>query len=149
MKKALLTVLLLSWSGALAATSYPPVDSDARWQSSRNGEWRFQLNGPAREFRQSGFDDSSWARIAVPGNWEMQGFEEPIYKEPREGEGLYRRTFNLPAGWQGRRVILRFDGVLFGYEFWINGERGGSFESGFNRSDFDVTSLCLRSPRGH
>ena len=71
----------------------------------------------------------------------MQGFEEPIYKEPREGQGLYRRKFAVPDAWRGRRLILRFDGVLFGYECWLNGARVRSFESGFNRCDFDVTSL--------
>ena len=134
-------VVALAWAGLSPAAAFVPPDSDAQWQTSLNGDWTFKLNGPAAEFVQPEFDDSAWAKIRVPGNWEMQGFEEPIYKEPREGQGLYRRKFAVPDAWRGRRLILRFDGVLFGYECWLNGARVGSFESGFNRCDFDVTSL--------
>jgi beta-galactosidase len=134
-------VVALAWAGLSPAAAFVPPDSDAQWQTSLNGDWTFKLNGPAAEFVQPEFDDSAWPKIRVPGNWEMQGFEEPIYKEPREGQGLYRRKFAVPDAWRGRRLILRFDGVLFGYECWLNGARVGSFESGFNRCDFDVTSL--------
>ena len=139
--KGYLALGVLACASLLPAAAFVPPDSDAQWQTSLNGEWAFKLNGPAGDFLQPGFDDSSWARITVPGNWEMQGFEEPVYKEPREGQGLYRRKFEVPEAWRGRRLILRFDGVLFGYECWLNGARVGSFESGFNRCDFDVTSL--------
>ena len=139
--KGYLALGVLACASLLPAAVFVPPDRDPQWQTSLNGEWTFKLNGPAAEFVQPEFDDSAWAKIRVPGNWEMQGFEEPIYKEPREGQGLYRRKFAVPDAWRGRRLILRFDGVLFGYECWLNGARVGSFESGFNRCDFDVTSL--------
>jgi len=47
-----------------------------------NGTYRFKLyDSPesAEEFFKPGFDDSGYSDITVPGNWELQGFGEPIY----------------------------------------------------------------------
>jgi beta-galactosidase len=136
-------VFVLCCSFVSAVASYLPPDSQGQWQCSLNGEWKFCLNGPEAEFQKMGYDDSQWGKIKVPGNWELQGFEEPAYKEPKnvKGVGLYRTRFDVPVAWKDRRVTLRFDGVLFGYELWINGAWVQRFESGFNRCDFDITSL--------
>lgn len=132
--------------GMAIAASYIPVDRSDQWSQSLNGEWRFMLDGPESEFHKPGFDDRAWATISVPSNWEVEGFEEPRYKEPAETSGLYRRTFETPANWGGRKVFIRFEGVLLGFEFWVNGQRVGFFESAFNRSDFDVTDFL--EPKG-
>jgi len=125
-----------------SARAYIPIDQSGDWEVSLNGAWRFMLNGPEEDFFKPDFDVSGWAAIKVPGNWEVQGFEEPLYKEPRDRMGLYRRIFEVPAAWKDRRVFIRFEGVLYGFEFWVNGKRAGSFESAFNRSDFDITDLA-------
>ena len=124
-----------------SSAGYIPVDRNAAWEMSLNGEWKFKFNGPENVFYKSEFDVSGWPEIKVPGNWEVQGFEEPVYKEPREGVGLYRRNFEIPASWEKRRIIIRFEGVLYGFEFWVNGQHAGRFESPFNRSEYDITNL--------
>ncbi|HUV67291.1 MAG TPA: glycoside hydrolase family 2 TIM barrel-domain containing protein [Sedimentisphaerales bacterium] len=134
-------VIAIGASVGAASLAYIPVDRSGNWQISLNGEWRFMLNGPEENFFQPEFDASGWSTIEVPGNWEVQGFEEPLYKEPREGVGLYRRIFEVPAAWKDRRVLIRFEGVLYGFEFWANGRHAGRFESVFNRSEFDITEL--------
>lgn len=115
-----------------------------------NGDWSFkyiagQDAGADAEFTSASFDASRWNTIPVPANWELKGFAEPIYAdELKEGLGLYRRTFRVPAKWQGRRTFLRFEGVAFGYELWINGRKAGaSSASAFNRHTFDVTEFLL------
>lgn len=35
--------------------------------------------------------------------------------------GSYRREFTVPAGWDGRDVYVRFNGVGHGYYLWVNG----------------------------
>lgn len=106
-----------------SAGAYIPIDQSGDLEVSLNGEWSFMLNGPEEDFFKPDFDVSGWALIKVPGNWEVQAFEEPLYKEPREGVGLYRRIFEVPAPWKDRRVFIRFEGVLYGFEFWVNGKR--------------------------
>jgi len=113
---------------------------------SLNGPWSFFLckeetSGPQKTFFQPGFDVSKWSTISVPSTWEMQGFEEPRYNEPSRSVGLYRREFTLPAAWRDRHVVLRFEGVLYGFECWVNGQRAGSHESAYTPIQFDITPL--------
>src|SRR6056297_2451566 len=105
-----------------ARIEYIPLDNDPRLSESLNGAWNFKLDGPAEEFFKSSFDDSGWDKITVPGNWETQWFIEPSYRAPTKAEGLYRRQFRVPADWQGKEIFVRFEGVAFGFEFWIDGQ---------------------------
>lgn len=80
----------------------------------------------------------------MPSNWQIEGFGKLTYFKAEEESGFYRRKFTVPAGWDDRHVIIRFEGVAYGFEFWINGQKAGSFNSAFNRSDFDITKLIHR-----
>jgi len=142
MRKSVLGIILIVFCGS--AEAYIPIDQRGDCEVSLNGQFQFMMNGPEHEFFQPEFDVSKWSTIEVPGHWELQGFEEPLYKEPREGVGLYRRVFEVPAAWRERRVLIRFEGVLYGFEFWVNGKHAGRFESAFNRSEFDITNLIER-----
>ena len=51
----------------------------------------------------------------------------------------YRRTFTVPAGWKGRDVFLRFDGVYSAYYVWVNGQKVGYAEDSKLPSEFNVT----------
>ena len=50
---------------------------------SLNGTWKFNLVSEPKlrptTFFQEGFDVSKWDNIPVPSNWEMQGYDHPIY----------------------------------------------------------------------
>jgi len=112
---------------------------------SLNGIWDFKyiagLDAGADEaFYTQGFEASAWRPIVVPGHWELQGFAEPHYdSDVQEGLGLYRRNFRTDKAWAGRRVILRFEGVLFGFKVYVNGREVGEWASAFNPSSFDIT----------
>ncbi|WP_455586425.1 glycoside hydrolase family 2 TIM barrel-domain containing protein [Bacteroides sp.] len=54
--------------------------------------------------------------------------------------GSYRREFTLPAGWDGRNVYVRFNGVGHGYYLWVNGNYVGYSEDSYLPSEFDITS---------
>jgi len=110
-----------------------------------NGTWQFKYlpsldAGGDASFRQPDFDARVWGTIAVPGHWELQGHGTLKYASPDAGTGLYRTTFRVPEDWRGRRVFLRFEGVLFGFEAWLNGRPIGSWASGFNPCTFEITS---------
>ena len=122
-----------------------PDISNSKYLKSLNGTWKFQLVSSENskkdvEYQKSEFDDSTWDDISVPGVWEMQGFEEPRYGSPDNTMvGLYRKKFTIPQSWKSRHVVLYFEGVAFGYEFWVNGKKVGAFESAFNRAEFDIS----------
>ena len=149
-KRLLLALLAFCW----VTSSYGQVpdarkgvvfSQDRRREVSLNGEWRFRFEpGQDADDHCLGkeFDDSGWDFIPVPGCWDALGYTEPRYTSPIRSTGIYRRDFDVPAGWlKGGRVFLRFDGVLKGYEVWVNGEKAGQWESAYNSCHFDVTDF--------
>lgn len=107
-------------------------------------EWKFKYIpsstvGTDSLFYNNSFDISSWKSIPVPSHWELDGFAEPQYKKVEEGTGLYRTTFKLPSYWLKQRVMLRFEGVLYGFTVWINGNNVGEWASSYNPVTFDIT----------
>ena len=124
---------------------------------SLNGPWRFLFVETPEEVPQqffaSNFKDSKWATIQVPSNWEMQGYGDPQFRNvpapfkanppyvPREYNptGAYRKTFTLPAKWQGQQVFLRMEKVQSGSFVWINGQQVGYNEGGQEPAEYDVT----------
>ncbi len=111
---------------------------------SLNGSWKFKIfthkDSIVSGYQAPDFDDSKWNDIAVPGNWDVQGFEEPQYGTPEvNANGVYRKVFNVPQSWAEKHIILYTEAVSFGYELWINGSSVGSFISSFQRAEFDLT----------
>ena len=133
---------------------------------SLNGRWKFQWS-PApdtrpRTFYQDGFDVSAWGEIDVPANMEIQGYGRPYYideswefpadppRVPRDDNpvGSYRREFEVPAQWAGRRVFLTFDGVSSAFYVWVNGQRVGFSKDSRTPAEFDITD-AVRPGRNH
>lgn len=137
-----LLIVLLTGSRVNAQVLIPTKSAD---KVLLNGLWKFKYIASSNTGADSAFSDpktdvSNWANIKTPGNWELQGFAEPFYgKNLKEGTGLYRTVFKVPAGWQNRPVYLAFDGVQYGYDIWVNGKYAGSFSSSYNRQTFDIS----------
>ncbi len=152
MKISLLStlMLLLNVTQALSISSFTgqkhfyPVRERLSLQSL-NGTWKFKLvkggtlPDELERWNEPGFNTAGWDDILVPGNWETQGFKDPEYGDIEECTGLYSRTFNYNTAWQGKHVILRFDGVHFGYECYVNGHKAGEWGSAYNLCQFDIT----------
>jgi beta-galactosidase len=123
---------------------------------SLNGLWDFSFAiKPAdapKDFYKSRVSD--WKQLAVPSNWEMNGYDLPIYKSAKypfrpvnppfvpqdyNGVGSYQRTFSMPAGWQNQNVTLHFGGVSSAFKVWVNGKFLGYGEDSCLPSEFNVT----------
>ena len=139
---------------------------------SLNGDWQFRWTKTPDEriadFYRTDFDASAWKTLAVPANWEVNGYGTPIYisagypfkidppyvmREPkkdwttyveRNPTGQYRRTFTLPDAWQGGQTFLRFEGVMSAFYVWINGQRVGYSQGSMEPSEFNVTPYLQR-----
>lgn len=135
---------------------------------SLNGTWRFNLvSEPSQrptDFFNEGFDASAWDTIPVPSNWEMHGYDKPIYCnveyphsntppfiKARPGYndngknyginpvGSYIRTFHLPEGWDARRTFIHFGGIYSAAFVWLNGQYVGYTQGANNVAEFDLT----------
>lgn len=141
---------------------------DANYMSL-NGMWKFNLvSDPSDrpgDFYRDGFDASEWDEITVPSNWEMQGYDVPIYcnvayphsNEPpyinikqsdnpggtrygRNPVGSYIRTFTLPQGWEsGKRVFIAFEGIYSAAYVYLNGKYIGYTQGANDMHEFDLT----------
>ncbi|MCX2678481.1 DUF4981 domain-containing protein [Galbibacter sp. EGI 63066] len=129
---------------------------------SLNGNWKFSLvkkpkDRPA-DFYQKGIDDSNWDEIKVPSNWELEGYDTPIYtniiypfpKNPPfidsdyNPVGSYRKTFEVPETWEDKEVILHF-GSISGYaRVFVNGEEVGMTKAAKTPAEFDITDYLSK-----
>jgi beta-galactosidase len=124
-----------------------------------NGNWTFNwVNSPKRKaqgFYQTNYDDSRWQQIAVPANWEVNGFGSPFYHshhcfKPQSvvGElpttynpvGQYRKTIDIPNDWQGQQVFIHFGAVKSSFYLWVNGQQVGYSQDSKTEAEFDITS---------
>ena len=137
---------------------------------SLNGTWRFHfVSEPSQrpmDFWKEGYDVSAWDTIPVPSNWEMQGYDRPIYAnveyphsntppyiKARPGfndgganyginpVGSYVRTFQVPDNWDGRRTLIHFGGIYSAAFVWLNGQYVGYTQGANNVAEFDLTDF--------
>ena len=113
--------------------------TDAKMKKSLNGEWNLKVVDGITDDKTVPQTDDTWKMIPVPGCWESYGFCKPTYHHAEPLTGYYRTRFTVPQEWKGQRIIIRFDGVLYGYDLWINGKAAGEWRSGFNTAMFDIT----------
>lgn len=101
-------------------------------------------------FCTEGRNSGKWTKIAVPSNWELQGFGNYNYghdwsnKEKKLGKehGLYKHSFFVPREWKGKVVQIVFDGVMTDAKVKINGIAAGEMhQGGFYRFKYDITNL--------
>ena len=137
-----------------------------------NGQWKFRWTKTPEErikdFYRTDYDASSWKTLAVPANWEVNGYGTPIYvsagfpfkidpprvtSEPkkewttyveRNPTGQYRRTFTLPASWDNGQTFLRFEGVMSAFYVWVNGKKVGYSQGSMEPSEFNITPYINR-----
>lgn len=99
------------------------------------------------------FDDSGWRQIDLPHDWvvelpfvdgkfsnlESHGYKPVGRNFPETTIGWYRKTFDIPATDEGRRLGLEFDGIFRDSEVWLNGHRICSNLSGYIGFGCDIT----------
>jgi len=140
-----------------------------------NGTYAFKLYANpenVKDFWSADADVSDFGEIQVPGNWEVQGYDFPVYtntampwedrseisyvqphkdgpKEPnppyipsKNPTGCYRRSFVLPQHFEGKRLVLRFEGAETAYYVWLNGKCVGFAKDSKLPSEFDVTAVA-------
>ena len=115
--------------------------TDRKMMKSLNGEWSLKVVKGISDDTAVPTEDGTWGKIAVPGCWEPNGFCKSTYDSPDPLTGYYRTAFIVPNQWKGMRVALRLDGVLYGYDLWINGKKAGEWRSAYNTAIFDITDF--------
>lgn len=124
-----------------------------------NGPWKFRYyesiwNIPDGIWLRE--PDAAWDTIQVPGCWQMEGYDKPLYVNrdmpipvdppfvPDDNPaGVYCREFDIPKGWGERQTTITFDGVDAAFYLWINGSFVGYSQGSHMPSEFDISSLVV------
>ena len=155
-----------------ATLQLPSREKECAEIVSLDGQWHFHWSPDpdARPvgFEAPGYDVSAWDKIAVPGNWQTQGYGTPIYvnmgypfkrarpqvtQEPprdwtayanRNPVGSYVTFFDVSDEMLSHNVILHFGGVKSAMYVWINGEMVGYSQNSMSPAEFDVTKYLRK-----
>jgi beta-galactosidase len=136
------------------------------WKSpfiqSLNGVWQFNLshNPSTRPFYffKDDYDTKDWKTLPVPANWEMHGFDVPIYVNvqypfkptpplpPKNYNpvGSYKRMFTIPENWNGQDIILHFGAVSSAMYVWVNEQMVGYSEDSKTPAEFNITKYLKK-----
>ncbi|HTL74341.1 MAG TPA: glycoside hydrolase family 2 TIM barrel-domain containing protein [bacterium] len=130
-KRATITFAVWSAVGVLMA-------SDLRQSLNFNRDWRFQL-GDMKSAAAASFDDAKWDEANLPHSFSTPYFaaNDKFYV----GYGWYRKHFNVPTNWAGKRINLEFDGVFQVAEVFVNGQGVGEHRGGYTGFSFDITDV--------
>ena len=107
--------------------------------------WRFHLGNPEGDASRQDFDDGAWRLLDLPHDWSIEGdfsADHPARKEGGAlpgGLGWYRKVFEAPREWQGKKVFVDFDGVYMNSEVFVNGNSLGVRPYGYSSFRYDLT----------
>lgn len=127
-----------------------------------NGTWEFFWQQGAQQMLDGFYltdysPKEDWGTMPVPGNWELNGYGDPIYLNigymwrgraknnppfvPIEDnhQGYYRRWIDVPASYQGQQIIAHFGSVPGCFYLWVNGKFVGYSEDSKLEAEFDLT----------
>ena len=135
--------------------------TDQQKNLTLNGVWKFKWNetieGRTKGFEAVDYNDADWGTIPVPGMWELNGYNDPIYLNvgfawrghytnnppypPTEHNyvGQYRRTFNVDKSWIGKQICLCIGSATSNVRVWVNGKMVGYSEDSKLEARFDLT----------
>ncbi|HOF20346.1 MAG TPA: glycoside hydrolase family 2 TIM barrel-domain containing protein, partial [Bacteroidales bacterium] len=129
---------------------------------SLDGIWKFNLvKAPGDRpywFFKDDYDTRDWDDIEVPSNWEMKGYDVPIYVNitfPHKNDppfiqhdynpvGSYKRNFRIPSQWRDKEVYLHFGAVASAFYVWINEQLVGYSQDSKTPAEFNITRYLKR-----
>jgi beta-galactosidase len=129
-------------------------DSSKDFDFGDNGRLNtFAKSGNAGLVTTSRFDDSAWRALDLPHDWAVElpfvndaslvnTGSKPLGRNyPATSLGWYRRSFDVAAADEGKRIRLEFDGIMRDATIFLNGQRLGENFSGYEPVAFDITDL--------
>jgi beta-glucuronidase len=116
-----------------------PRPSSTRERTSLDGLWRFAFD-PNGDGRVEG-----WWMGTLPGDREMPvpaSFNDVVPSRAARhhvGDVWYQRIVRVPRGWDGQRIVLRFDAATHRATAWVGDAQVVEHEGGYTPFEADVT----------
>lgn len=130
-------VLLFLAIGGWGSVQAEQQNTDFR-RASLDGTWDFRPVSGVFTFSQATDEaEGQWSKIPVPSNWFLAGVEH-------HGSSIYRRNFTVIDQHKLQRTHLRFRGVDYAADIWVNDHFVGSHRGYFQSFEFDITDYLVR-----
>ena len=146
-----------TWQKQKAALMTPwgeELTADNVWQeyprpSMKRQEW-MNLNGVWGYFKRTSIkydyenNTSAFTKsilVPFPVESALSGIMDKSYSANRKATYMYRRTFTLPEGFEGRDILLHFGAVDWRCYVYVNGELAGKHDGGSVPFFFNITPL--------
>lgn len=122
-----------------------------------NGDWKFHFVKDPKQrpttFQNINFDDGDWKTIPVPANWEVEGYDHPIYLDERypfdtkwpdaptdyNPVGTYRKEIELTKDFLSEDIILHFEGAKSAMYVYVNGKYVGYSQGSKTPAEFNIS----------
>lgn len=134
---------LICVSGTI--TAQPPQDSAISTGHiiPLSGIWKFKASDLKEPLSESSKNDiENWMDIHVPANWHLEGHDI-------SGIAWYSKNFTLPNQTNNKHFTLKFSGVDYMAEVWLNGKYIGFHEGYFQPFGFDITKAVVFGKENH
>ena len=143
-------------------TALEAIKSNSPNYISLDGLWKFNwVKSPDQRpfwFFKDDYDTRDWKDIEVPSNWQMKGYDVPIYvnityphkKDPPYIQhdwnpvGSYKRNFKIPSDWKDKEVFLHFGAVSSAFYVWVNEQLVGYNEDSKVPAEFNISKYLKR-----
>lgn len=106
--------------------------------------WRFQAGDPDGA-QAPGFDDRTWRKLNLPHDFQI---EQPWDQSASGGRGFkamgtgwYRKSFKADPAWQGKKVLLDFEGLMLFGQVWVNGQKVADIDYGYLGAQADISKV--------
>lgn len=124
-------------SGVFSTAGFYAEAGTGRSVYGMNPGWRIHL-GDAAGAEARGYDDGAWRETALPDGIELLP-EEASGGVNYQGVVWYRKTFDMPEAWRGKRLTLHFEAVMGKCRVWVNGRQVAEHFGGYLPVIADVT----------
>ncbi|MFK7811768.1 MAG: glycoside hydrolase family 2 TIM barrel-domain containing protein [Maribacter sp.] len=133
------------------------VKENSQRYRNLNGGWKFNFVKDPKQrptaFHNTDFDDREWKTIPVPANWEVEGYDHPIYLDERypfetkwpdapadyNPVGTYRKEIELTKAFLSEDIILHFEGAKSAMYVYINGKYVGYSQGSKTPAEFNIS----------
>ena len=130
-------------AAAVAGEILPDKPSDPRGVPltvSLDGSWDFCLDPDGRGVSARWFASpdkaSGWKQVQVPHTWQVEAEHTDYF-----GKAWYKKTFFVPASWDGATVRAEFEAVYHSARVWLNGKAVGEhLGKGYTAFWLDLTA---------
>lgn len=124
-KRNLLIIILFLFTGTIGWSA-------ERIRQNFDFDWQFRLG-----------EQGIYKPVQLPHDWSIElDFNEEVGPESGYlpgGIGYYKKDFNVPASYKGKRVSIVFDGIYHKATIYLNGQEVDYHRYGYTSFETDLT----------